>query len=155
MIKRLGELYKNPYINNGIKIFLIFYVVKVLPDMPEYFEDIFKSDVIQFLMIAAIVFLSSHDIQMSMIVAIGFILIMTSLKRIEDARGTKDILKTIYQVPQDVVGDLIDEIQAGTTYLSESIGGPIASLIDGGNIVVDAVQGASGDLLTDIGGLIL
>ena len=155
MFKRLSKLYKNPYVNNGIKLFLILYVVKVLPDMPDFFEDIFKSDVIQFLMISAIVYLSSHDIQMSMIVAIAFILIMTSLKRIEDARGTRNILRTVSTVPRDVVADLIDEIQAGTTYLSENIGGPIARVVTGGNVVVDALQDGSGDLIGDIGTIIL
>lgn len=150
MLKKLKSLYKNPYINNGLKLFLILYVVKVLPDMPEFFEDIFKSDVIQFLMISAIVYLSSHDIQLSMIIAIAFIMIITSLKRIEDARGAKHIAKTLYTVPQEVVGEIIDELQSGTTYLSQGLGGPVAKVVSGGNVVIDAIQGGIGDLLQDI-----
>ena len=70
------ELLKNPVLYGLIAVFLAVYGPRLHPRLPKNIRKLFNSNWFRLLIILLIVFLSSHDLKLSLLVTLAFLLIL-------------------------------------------------------------------------------
>jgi hypothetical protein len=70
------ELFENPILYGLIAVFLAVYGPRLHPRLPRNIRNLFNSTWFRTLVILLIVFLSSHDLKLSLLVSLVFLLIL-------------------------------------------------------------------------------
>jgi hypothetical protein len=70
------ELFENPILYGLIAVFLAVYGPRLHPRLPQNIRNLFNSTWFRTLVILLIVFLSSHDLKLSLLVSLVFLLIL-------------------------------------------------------------------------------
>jgi len=70
------ELLENPVLYGLIAVFLAVYGPRLHPRLPKNVRNLFNSSWFRVLVILLIVFLSSHDLKLSLLVSLAFLLII-------------------------------------------------------------------------------
>ena len=73
--KQSNYLLNNPIIYGLLALLLSIYGPRLHPKLPNIFRDLFNNNIFRFSIILLIIFISSSDLKMSLIVAIGFLLL--------------------------------------------------------------------------------
>ena len=157
MLKRLAKMLSGPlkilenkYIAAGLKLFLILYASMIAPSLPPAIEMLLMNPAVKALAIFLIVFLSNKDIELSLLIAIGLILSLQSIKQLQTVDSLRGLLNMAIDAPQQLANDIIDGVQDVADKSADIIGGPVPQVIGAANQVVDAVQGATNKLIDGV-----
>lgn len=77
--KQLSYPLSNPYVMAVIKITLALYGAQIAPKAPGYLQDLLKNTFVKLILIALIIYLSERDLQLSILIAVIYVLGMNIL----------------------------------------------------------------------------
>ena len=72
--ENLNVVLKNPYVMGILKVFLILYASQLAPRLPSGVSDMFSNTFVKIIAIALLAYLSELDFQLSILLAIIFVL---------------------------------------------------------------------------------
>jgi hypothetical protein len=75
----VNKLLSNPYIMTVVKITLTLYAAQIAPKTPLYIENVFKNTYFKLFAISLMIYLSNKDLQLSILIAIIYVLGMNLL----------------------------------------------------------------------------
>tara|TARA_R100001163_G_C5068360_1_gene208491 strand:+ start:7248 stop:7523 length:276 start_codon:yes stop_codon:yes gene_type:complete len=78
---------QNPYVSATLTIFLVLYGALARPDLPDFVMDLFDNALFRMLVLFLIAYTASTNLQVAMLVAVGFTLTMNLLSERKMAEG--------------------------------------------------------------------
>jgi hypothetical protein len=157
MLKRLAKILSGPlkilenkYIAAGLKLFLILYASMIAPNLPIQIEMLLMNPAVKALAIFLIAYLSNKDIELSLLIAIGLILSLQSIKQMQTVDSLRGLINMAVDAPQQLANDIIDGVQDVADKGADIIGGPIPEVVGAANKIVDGVQGAANQLIDGV-----
>ena len=95
----LKKLTDKPIYYGLIAIFLTIYGPRLHPKLPDGIRELFNNNIFRFAIITLIIYLSNRDLQLALIIALTFIIIMRItkmiMKKIMNKRTNQKIIMTI------------------------------------------------------------
>jgi hypothetical protein len=76
----LNEVFSNPYSKTILTMFLVLYGGLAAPKLPKVIVDLFDNDVFRVIILAAVVYMGNRDPKLAIMIAIGFVISMNTLK---------------------------------------------------------------------------
>ena len=110
-------------VSGALKLFLVLYAGLVAPKMPAFLAKLMKNPAIKLLVMFLIVFTGIKDPVLSLLIAIGFIVSMMSLDRLETVDSIGGIMNMAIDVPQELLNNVVD----GTQDLLKGVSGAVES----------------------------
>ena len=157
MFKRLAKILSGPlkildnkYIAGVLKLFLILYASIIAPSLPPAIEMFLMNPAVRVSAIFLIVFLSNKDIELSLLIAIGLILSLQSVKQLQTVSSLRGLINMAVDAPQQLANDIIDGVQDVADKSAEIIGGPVPKVVGAANKLVDGVQGIANSTIDGI-----
>jgi len=86
----LNSQLQNPVISGTLNILLILYAGLVAPELPDFMKDFFNSVIGKVIIIALIGFTSNKNINISLLIAVGFIITLNFIQTEEYANKIAD-----------------------------------------------------------------
>jgi hypothetical protein len=77
------KVFNNPIVYGVLAIFLAIYGPRLQPRLPKIVRDLFNHSVFRFFVILLILFISSKDLQLSLIITIAFLLILSLVNSLD------------------------------------------------------------------------
>ena len=71
----------NVYVLTSIKVFLVLYAAMAAPALPKYIANLFNNTLFRILIASIIVYMSTHDPTIAILVAVGFIISLQTLNK--------------------------------------------------------------------------
>ena len=140
MLMRPLQLLENKYVAGALKMFLILYASTIAPKLPMFMEDVLRNTLIKMLILFLIIYTGSKDPMLSLLIAIGFVLSIQTLRQAETVETVSQLLNVAIDVPQKLLKDIVDGSQKLVKKGSSKIGGPIEAVADLAGDVIDTVQ---------------
>ena len=102
--KNLGWLRTNNYVVTVLVLFLVSYVAFARPHIPSYLEQFLMHPIVRFIIISYILYTSTNNIQTSVLLTFGFLLVMQLLnkQKIEKMNASLEINKDPYLINEHV-----------------------------------------------------
>ncbi len=101
--KSLGFL-DNPYIANGLRLFLVIYAGLAAPKLPPFIKKLFDNALFRVLILFLVVYTGYKDPITAAIIAITFVYMFEVLNKIQPFKGVEAF-------ENDVGDDVIDEVE--------------------------------------------
>jgi hypothetical protein len=152
-LKKIGALLMKPlalldrpYISNGLKLFLVLYAGLVAPTLPGKVRDLLKNPLVKLIVLFLIIFTGVKDPVLSLLVAVGFVISMLTLSKLETVDSLGGAVNTIIDVPQGVANDIVDGAQDLISQVADQagripvVGGPLKGVETTANKLVDSAQ---------------
>jgi len=102
------------------------------------------------LAIALILYLSNKDIQLSLLIAIGLVLSLQSIRQLETVSSLRGLINMAVDAPQQLANDIIDGVQDVADKSADIVGGPVPQVVGAANQIVDAVQGVANSAINGV-----
>lgn len=83
----LEDIMANPYVTSGASLFLMLYASMARPQLPGFMAGLFDNGLFRLTVLALVVFMSGHNIQLSVMIAIAFTISMNLLNEQKIAEG--------------------------------------------------------------------
>lgn len=83
----LGNVMSNPYVTSSASLFLVLYAGMARPQLPEFIANLFDNAVFRLAILTLVVFMSGQNLQLSIIVAVAFMVSMNLLNEQKIAEG--------------------------------------------------------------------
>lgn len=140
----------DPRVSGSLKLFLVLYAGLVAPKMPTFLAKLLKNPAAKLLVMFLIVFTGIKDPVMSLLIAVGFIVSMMSLERLETVNNISGVMHMAVDVPQELLNSVVDGTQSlattsvgiasGVPVVGPLVGGPVGQVMGTANSVVDSAQ---------------
>jgi len=162
LLKKLNQalmkplsLLENKYIAGGVKLFVVLYAARVAPALPSLVSRLLMNPVVKICVLFLIIYTGIKDPMMSVLIAIGFVLVMRALRGLERAQDIKQVLNVAVDVPKSLINEVIDGAQDLAEKGSEKIGGPVPAIVGIASDAVEAVQGFANGAVNSIQSAVL
>ena len=142
-------------VSTVVKMFLILYASMIAPKLPETMLMTMKNPVIKMAILFLMVYTTSKDPTMSLLIAVGFTLTMHALRQLETTKTVAQMLNVALDVPQKLLNDIIDGTQDIVGKGGKKVGGPVELVLDTVNDVVDLTQGVVNSTIDGIQKVVL
>ena len=104
--KYADTILSNGYLVAFIKVFLAIYLGKIAPNPPEYFAVLFNNTYFKMLCLVTIAYLSNIDFSLSLILGVGFVVIINWLAGRGPLESFGQVSRSVYTSEnQDWIGD--------------------------------------------------
>ena len=140
LLKPIVKLLENKYALTYVNIVLILYASMVAPKLPKMIQGIFMSKIGQIIILALIALVGNNSPSTSLLMAIGFIISMMALNKLETIKGLDKIINKTIDIPQNILNKVVDESQGFLEQGASMIGGPLPMVAEATNEVIDTVQ---------------
>jgi len=81
------EYLRDPYVSAVLTLFLVLYGGLAKPNLPDFITDLFENPLFRMLVLFLIAYTSSQNIQVALLVAVGFTLTMQLVSERKIAEG--------------------------------------------------------------------
>jgi hypothetical protein len=75
--KFLNKSISNPVVYSFLAMFLAMYSPRLAPTLPSWMMNLFQNNIFRFMVLLLVVYLSSKDLQLSLLIVIAFVLIIS------------------------------------------------------------------------------
>jgi len=75
--KLLNKSIDNPIIYSVLALFLAIYSPRLAPKIPNWLMDLFQNEIFKFIILLLVVYVSSKDLQLSLLISIAFVMVMS------------------------------------------------------------------------------
>ena len=79
MMENMSDFMQNPYVSATLVLFLILYSSLARPDLPDFVMSLFNNAIFRMLMLFLIAYIAVANVQVAILVAIGFTITMMLL----------------------------------------------------------------------------
>ena len=79
MFDNATDIMQNPYVSATLVLFLILYSSLARPDLPDFIMNLFNNAIFRMLILFLIAYLAAKNVQVAILVAIGFTVTMMLL----------------------------------------------------------------------------
>ena len=139
MLSQSLNMLDNEYVMTFTRLFLVLYAGLVAPRLPESVSNLFENSVFRVFVLFLVAYLGTKDTTLSMLVAVGFIVSMIFLRKVEVSKSIADLVGAIIESPQEVVNDMVNDgqkmVRDGVDKVQE-----IVPMMASGEIVGDIVD---------------
>ena len=149
------SLLENKYIAGGVKLFVILYAARVAPSLPMIVSRLLMNPIVKMLVLFLIIYTGIKDPMISLVIAVGFSLLMRGLRELEQAQDIKQVLNVAVDVPQSLINEVIDGAQDLVEKGSRKVGGPVPAIANIANNAVDAVQDLANNAVNSVQSAVL
>ena len=74
---QLNKILNNQYVVPLLAVFLSMYGPRLSPKLPHFIKNLFKNSVFNFIVILLVIYLSNKNLQLSFLISIAFLLIIS------------------------------------------------------------------------------
>jgi hypothetical protein len=140
LLKPVSKLMSNKYAVTYINIILILYASMVAPKLPSMIKTVLMSKIGQIIILALIALVGNNSPSTSLLMAIGFIVSMMALNKLETIKGLDKIINRTIDIPQNILNKVVDGSQDIVEQGASMIGGPLPMVANTANEIIDTVQ---------------
>lgn len=143
MLKRLTKMVSmvmaKPTLAAIIKVFLILYASVIAPSLPPKVLRLLNNHAVKLVMIALIAFVALHDMGMALLLALGLMVMMHGLIKLENVRTIAGAINAPIDAVQEVANDVIDGAQELVHDAVDMLPlpAPVGSVVHGVNSIAD------------------
>ncbi len=161
LLKKLAKMMARPLValeNKKVaivvKLFLILYAATVAPKLPNFMVKLLKNPFVKLFVLFMIVFTGIKDPVMSLLIAVGFVISMMTLNKLETVNNLDDIIQGVVDVPQSLFNQTLDGAQELLKDGSEIIGSPVKEVAGVANKLVDVAQDVANKVVDGVQSLV-
>ena len=150
MVMKALKSLDDPRVSGSVKLALVLYAGLVAPKMPSFLAKLLKNPAVKLVVMFLIVFTGIKDPVMSLLIAVGFIVSMMSLERLETVDSISGVMNMAVDVPQELMNKVLDGTQdlvSGVAGVADDIplvgglvGAPVNKVVGTVNSIVDSAQ---------------
>lgn len=160
IMKALGAL-DDRRVSGTLKLFLVLYAGLVAPKMPVFLAKLMKNPAVKLVVMFLIVFTGIKDPVMSLLIAVGFIVSMMSLERLETVDSISGVMHMAVDVPQELLNSIVDgtqnlvsgvvDVAEGVPMVGPVVGAtPVGAAVGVGNSFVDSAQAVVNNVIDSV-----